>query len=375
MTRVPFIINAPKDIDLFFKLFSAKGLELFLVGGCVRDSILNSTVKDWDLVTNANPDEVERILNAAGIRTLETGKQFGVINAFTDDGEYEFATFRSDGEYSDSRRPDSVTFGTIEDDAKRRDLTINSLYYDILTKEVLDFNGGFDDLKNKLIKTVGVAIDRFNEDKLRVLRTIRFANRFRFTLDSGILSVLNDGITLTGVSPERIRDEFLKTLKTAKNKSNAIKQLEEFGLLAQVFPGLDFRTKNVKRILNSTTITTIAFLLRDNEPDKVAKILNIITYSKDEVKNVKFLLSLFGFKITDLVVVKKKLLSTTLTAVDLKQFAFAVGLDPKLVKNLFEFELTVDGNDVSAEFNVKGKELGDKILELEIINFRKMWGK
>lgn len=380
MEKIKFNIDTPKDIKFIINLFNNNGFEMFLVGGCVRDSYLknrfsNLKIKDWDLVTNANPSEVERLLNfesvSISIYTIAIGEKFGVINAITSEGgSYEIATMRSDGEYNDSRRPDSVTFGSIEDDSQRRDLTINSLYYDVINQEIIDFNNGVDDLDKGIIRTVGDPRKRFEEDRLRVLRTIRFANRYRFTLSSDLELVLRDNLSLAGVSKERIRNEFLSTLKSAKNKSIAVKQFEEFNFLSQVFVGLDINLKKIKEITNVEPLVAVAFMLRDNDINKLSKILNILTYSKDEVKLITFLVSLFDFDETKIVEYRKKLNSLDIPGSPIKQFTRIAGLKKKLIQGLILFKLKEDGIEVSKEFNVKGSELGKKIKELETENFK-----
>lgn len=380
MTKFQFKIDVPNDIQIINGLFHINGFEMFLVGGCVRDSFLQSKfpnlkIKDWDLVTNANPEEVERLLNFTdgdfSIHTIPIGEKFGVINAVTSNGgSFEIATFRSDGEYNDSRRPDSVTFGSIEDDSQRRDLTINSLYYDILDNEIIDFNNGIEDLINGVIRTVGDPRKRFEEDRLRVLRTIRFANRYRFTLSSDLEAVLSENISIIEVSKERIRNEFISTLKSAKNKSIAVKQFEEFGFIPQIFCGLDVNTKKIKEIINVDYLVAIAFILRDNDISKLSKVLNTLTYSKDEVKLITFLVSLFDFDETKIIEYRKKLDSLNVPGSPIKQFTRIAGLKKKLIQGLLLFKLNVDGNDVSKEFNISGPELGKKIKELEINNFK-----
>ena len=176
--RVKMNIPIPEDIIKIKDIFVKNGHKLFIVGGAVRDALLNQPIKDYDLATDALPDKVEQMMQRAGLRTIPTGKAFGVINVFTDNEEFEIATFRSDGEYTDSRRPDSVIFSDIETDAKRRDLRINALYYDIDTSEVIDLVGGLEDLKSGTIQTVGDANERFKEDPLRILRFCRFFSRF-----------------------------------------------------------------------------------------------------------------------------------------------------------------------------------------------------
>ena len=174
--RIKFNIDIPQDILQIKDVFKKNNFKLYVVGGAVRDALLNQIPKDFDLATDAVPDKVEEIMAKAGLRTLPTGKAFGVINVFTDQGEYEVATFRSDE--TKGRNPEVKLGVSIETDAARRDLRINALYYDIDTHEIIDLVGGLDDLKNGTIQTVGNPQERFEEDPLRILRFFRFFCRF-----------------------------------------------------------------------------------------------------------------------------------------------------------------------------------------------------
>jgi tRNA nucleotidyltransferase/poly(A) polymerase len=163
--------DLPDDILKIKDIFKANNFKLFVVGGAVRDLLLKKEPKDFDLATDALPDIVESMLKNK-YRTIATGKAFGVINVFTPTGDFEIATFRSD--IGSGRRPDSVVFTTIDKDVKRRDLTINALFYDIDRGEVVDLVGGVEDLKNMTVNTVGNPMERFSEDPLRILRFFRF---------------------------------------------------------------------------------------------------------------------------------------------------------------------------------------------------------
>ena len=174
--RIKFAMNIPDDIKAIANIFKKNNYEIMVVGGAVRDALLGKAPKDFDLATDAVPDKVEEMMKAAGLRTIATGKAFGVINVFTDQGEYEIASFRTDE--TKGRNPDVKLGVSIETDAARRDLRINALYYDLNTHEIIDLVGGLDDLKNGTIQTVGNPQERFEEDPLRILRFFRFFCRF-----------------------------------------------------------------------------------------------------------------------------------------------------------------------------------------------------
>ena len=162
-------LNIPSDIKKLHKLFKKNGKQLYVVGGAVRDAILGKSPKDFDLTTDAKPDEVEEIAKKGGLSSHPVGKPFGVVLV----DNHEIATFRKD--IGKGRRPDAVDFTDIKGDVKRRDLTINALFYDMGRGEIVDLVGGIADLKKKKIRTVGVPEQRFDEDPLRKLRAVRFA--------------------------------------------------------------------------------------------------------------------------------------------------------------------------------------------------------
>jgi tRNA nucleotidyltransferase/poly(A) polymerase len=238
MKKVSFPLNVPKEVQLLQAAFQEADQELFLVGGCVRDAVLNKPAKDYDLVTSALPDHVEEILQ--DFPTKAVGKSFGVILVSVNGQEFEVATFRKDGQYSDGRHPDQVEFSTLEEDAFRRDLTINALYYNLKTQEVWDFHRGLEDLKNKKTKFVGQALDRLKEDKLRALRFVRFHGRLNagayHTLDQEAAKAIQQVVLAPDISGERIRDEFLKGLESVLNQQNFLYNLNDLGLLPQIFP-------------------------------------------------------------------------------------------------------------------------------------------
>lgn len=229
--RYKIDISLPEDIIKIKNIFINSGYKIFLVGGSVRDALLHKTPKDYDLATDASPDKVIEILKGQSFikNILEIGKSFGVINVITDLNEYEIATFREDT--SKGRKPSVSLNASISTDSLRRDLTINALYYDIDTKEVIDLVSGIDDLKHNIIRTVGKPQDRFDEDPLRKIRSIRFAARFGSKLDDETSNALKINNNLDGVSSERIRDEFLKGIKTTKSVKYFLELLRVYGFL------------------------------------------------------------------------------------------------------------------------------------------------
>ena len=191
---------------------------MHIVGGAVRDALLGKKPKDFDLATDAHPDEVVSILKAGGFDTIgEVGQQFGVVIAKTPSFRegIEIATFRED--IGKGRRPDGVEYSTIDVDVKRRDLTINALFYDIEKGEVVDLVGGVADLQNGHIRTVGNPADRFDEDPLRKLRALRFAGRTGSKLEKETADAIKKDNSLKDISSERIHDEFKKSIVSSKS--------------------------------------------------------------------------------------------------------------------------------------------------------------
>jgi poly(A) polymerase len=213
----------------------AAGHQAYFVGGCVRDLLLGREPQDFDVATSALPDEVLTLFE----KTFAVGAHFGVVLVCTGEPEIttEVATFRSDGVYSDGRHPDAVRFSSSpEEDVKRRDFTINGMLLDPANNQVLDYVGGRNDLQAGLIRAIGDPGDRFAEDKLRMLRAVRFAARFAFDLESRTaIAIRKLAPAVSQVSRERVRDELTRML-TEGHAQRAFEMLDATGLLVQVLP-------------------------------------------------------------------------------------------------------------------------------------------
>src|SRR5260221_8323565 len=207
--------------------------QALLVGGCVRDLPLGGEPADYDVTTDATPEQVTALFPEG----ITVGAQFGVILIPRDGMKVEVATFRSDVGYSDGRHPDSVVYSkTPQEDVQRRDFTINGLLMRHNTSEVLDYVGGQADLRAKVIRAIGEPDRRFTEDKLRMLRAVRFAARFGFEIESDTFRAIRRHVKEIGqVSPERLRDELTKML-TEGAARRAFELLDETWLLQQVLP-------------------------------------------------------------------------------------------------------------------------------------------
>lgn len=205
----------------------------YLAGGCVRDLLLRREPKDYDVATSAPPEQVLRLFPDSS----QVGAHFGVVLVRRNGAQVEVATFRSEGPYSDGRHPDSVTFNADpQTDALRRDFTINAMMMDPFSGEVLDFVGGQQDLRQRVIRTVGNPRERFAEDHLRMLRAVRFAARFRFTIEAGTRAAIRQlASQIRQVAAERVRDELVRIL-TEGGARYGFELLDETGLLRQILP-------------------------------------------------------------------------------------------------------------------------------------------
>lgn len=219
------------------KELRAAGYEALWAGGCVRDLQMGKEPSDYDVATSATPHQVREVFGRR--RTLPVGVAFGVVIVLSPNRppvQVEVATFRTDGGYSDGRHPDSVVFSTAKEDAKRRDFTINGMFYDPLTQTVIDYVSGRPDIANRLIRAIGNADDRIAEDKLRMLRAIRFAAKFSFGIETETrAAIARHAPEIARVSGERINTEVRKTLET-QSAAWAVSEWNEVGLLDFVLP-------------------------------------------------------------------------------------------------------------------------------------------
>ncbi|MDZ7640346.1 MAG: CCA tRNA nucleotidyltransferase [Bryobacterales bacterium] len=209
------------------------GFQAWLVGGCVRDRLLGREPGDYDIATNARPEEIGRIF----LDAIAVGASFGVMLRRNGEAQAEIATFRSEGEYADGRRPDAVVFeDTPEGDSRRRDFTVNALYEDPSSGTVLDFHGGLEDLARKQIRSVGEPARRFAEDHLRMMRAVRFAVRLGFRIEAETAAAIREHAAhIRRIAAERVRDEFSRIL-TEGGARRGMELLDELGLLAGFLP-------------------------------------------------------------------------------------------------------------------------------------------
>jgi len=425
----------PLDQEVFVlkSLFSKSGFDLVAVGGVVRDYLFHAfdgylskfKPKDIDLATDAPPQTVIEILSSDlakqyQIKYLPIGEAFGVIQAQVPQIEnekiigwrsYEIATFRKDSDTGDGRRPDSVTFSNRKDDAQRRDLTMNALFYEIPRnpKEsgtIIDYNNGqgIKDIKNKFARPVGDPAKRFQEDRLRPMRLVRFYNRYNSAgpefieqQDPNTAKALKQFHMMEGVSPERIQKEFIMGLTSCQDTVAYLNTLKHFGMFDRIFQGLrinpniaQLRELKNNGVLYRRPSIVIAWLLLNNSSDQVASTLNALKYPSHGgqgaehklVENVKFLLDLakafepqhinrFSKEREKLLAQNNNQAMIDLQTAEINAWAVLVGLDRNMINHFLQFKRTVFGNDIRLQ-GKKGPALGQAINDLETQNFLKM---
>ena len=268
-TERPFIL--PDYVRAAIEHLDDAGHLAYVVGGSVRDFLLQESVtvkiKDYDIATSADPDEICRLFPSA----ITVGKAFGVLKVpiqardpLTPPVIIEIATFREDLEYRDHRHPTEVRFSGPIEDARRRDFTINALFYDPKTSRILDTVGGVLDLKARLVRAIGAPSARFKEDALRLLRAVRFTTRFEFTLDPATRNAIRERARLIQkISPERIREEFTLML-TGPRPWEAIRMCAELGILGFVLPEVDILRQVSGGLSYRHTLKILEALVRRN---------------------------------------------------------------------------------------------------------------
>ncbi len=233
--------SIPKEVSYVTEQLEKGRFQAFVVGGCVRDLLLGRAPKDWDVTTNAKPDEIIALFPKTFYEN--TYGTVGIVNEETTDptlSVVEVTPYRLEGEYSDNRHPDTVVFSQkIEDDLKRRDFTMNALAYSMSKDEVIDLFGGQNDIENKTIRTVGDSISRFKEDGLRILRAVRFSSELGFQIEADTeKAIIENATLLKNISMERIRDEFTKIIMSDKPMDGLI-AIKKLGLLPYIVPELE----------------------------------------------------------------------------------------------------------------------------------------
>jgi poly(A) polymerase len=286
------------------------GFQALLAGGCVRDMRLGRRPSDYDVATDARPDNVTKLFR----RTLKVGAKFGVVVVLIDKTQVEVATFRTESDYTDGRHPSNVRFTTPAEDAARRDFTINAMFYDPIAKKVIDYYGGQADLKKRIIRTVGDPAERFGEDYLRMLRAVRFSTQLGFSIEPKTKTAICDGAkNITKISGERIAAE-LEGILVSPNRAKGVQLLIETGLAGFIFtgctcPGAGFIVRLLDCLpANISFPLGLAALFAGFETDFALEKCELLKLSRNQNKHIRFLLDNRGKLLRDLSLAELKLL-------------------------------------------------------------------
>ena len=368
----------PQSVKELHELFQSAGKKLYLVGGSVRDFLTGDKPKDFDLATDALPDEVLDIVDGK-FRTNLQGKTFGVVVVFTDEVPegMEIATFRED--LSKGRNPEVKLGVTIEDDVKRRDLTYNSLFYDLDTRQIVDLVGGKEDLQSGITRMVGNPIERFDEDSLRILRAFRFASRYEHPLHKDTESAIQKRKQLENINPEtgemkrisqeRVWEEMKKAFKQAKDYNYYLSFFTKFQMWDEVFPGANINTNLVD---SKDFVVVIANLFKNESTlgltDKLAQEYKI---ELELATKVTLLISLLNFKVEDVFDIYKKKQQCAITDATILEWLKVETIDTNELVKFVEYKPSVSAQELMSQ-GFKGKSLGDEIKRLEIEKFKQM---
>ena len=283
-----FKMKLPKNVSSILNTLKSNGYEAYVVGGCVRDAVLNMTPSDYDITTSATPDEIKRLFK----KTIDTGIKHGTVSiVFYDDNVpsvYEVTTFRIDGEYEDSRHPKNVIYTkNLIEDLSRRDFTINAFAYDE-KKGLIDEFMGILDLKKKLIRCIGNPTDRFTEDALRILRSVRFAAKLGFNIESSTENAVKIlAPTLQNISKERVQVEITKILTS--DNPDFIKKVFELGL--SLYITKDFKYIKVSNLFRTKNVSVAYASLLYNDEKLAHGIMKDLKLSNEVIKNVMAMLN------------------------------------------------------------------------------------
>ena len=374
-------IPLPNDIIEISNAYIKAGKDIFLVGGAVRDFIQGVKPKDWDLVTNALPNESKDILKGFRVSD-EQGKNFGVLRVYTKDEPegYEIASYRRDISGGRDTKGDDqkVEMGgdvTIEDDCNRRDLTMNALFYDIKNKKIVDLVGGVDDIKNGVVRAVGDASQRFIEDRLRILRIFRFAARTGGQIDQKTADSIKKDNRLKNIGPkddvsqERIWEEMRKAWSQAKDYRNYLAFFSKFDMWNQVFPGIEVCELFVD---TKDFVVEIASLFRNENTEGLEnKMVQDFRIEIETAKKVVFLIDFIKMRVDDVFDVYKKKVGSGISDSTILEWLSITGNETPMLIKFVGYKPSVSSQELMKQ-GYKGKDLGIKIKELESETFDKL---
>jgi tRNA nucleotidyltransferase/poly(A) polymerase len=361
------------------KAITLKAKTLFIVGGAVRCFLLGQTPSDYDLVTDAHPEEAEKILHQAKppIKVTSVDKKMGKITVNVDGETYEIHTMRKEPK-TGKRNKDSdkesggATFTVdTKEDSQGRDLTVNSLYYDINAKKIIDHVGGLRHLKDGVVKFNGKGSDRLGEDGTRKFRALRILN----TMPHGKLDPDSEKDIQSNkdeeIAPEEIREEFLKAIKNLHtNVTKVLQSYDKVGLLDALFPGLELDRNFPDCKTCKTPPIVLASLLKKNKPSKLVKVLKELKYSEREIKDAVYLINLLVFHPDYIYDYKKEILNTSLTKRQILDWAKMNDLDKNVIEKLVDYKFSVNHQELIDQ-GLNGDELRNSVRDLEAKNFKK----
>lgn len=280
-----------KNAESIISAIQKAGYTAYFVGGCVRDILMNRTPVDYDISTNALPDEIISLFQESRL----VGKKFGVVIVKAGNNWVEVATFRSDHSYSDGRRPDRIDFTDAEHDAQRRDFTINAIFMNPTNGELHDYVNGINDIKEGIVRTVGNPDQRFSEDYLRILRAIRFTSSFNFRMEQHTMnSIKKNAHLVASISMERINNEFSRMLMESRDMRNPILLLGELGIMKHLIPELSELLST-----NSESLTRTLNMLHNAEHRSITLIFAILFHTVESYKTTEHVLHRLRFSRKD----------------------------------------------------------------------------
>lgn len=354
-----------KDVTL-------KSKKIYIVGGAVRDYMLGHTPRNYDLATDAHPQEVEAILRQArpAIRITKQDPKKGLTHISVDGEEYELHTLQKK-----SGNPDEGNVFTTNpgEDCEGRDFTINALYYDVIANSIIDHCGGLRHLKDGEIKPIGKADEKM-KDGMTKYRAMRMAN----TVPNGKFDdATKQALTKSAgedddVSPEKVREEFLKGLEHAHSDVRKyIKSYADHGLLQKVFPKLQLNADLPECGTCKNRAIVLAYLLKDNKPAKLVTKLKELKYTDREIKDAVYLINLLWFAPDHVYEFKKELLNTSLTKRQVVDWAKMNKLDKDMIEKLVNYNLRINGGDLAEREGLQGDQLRGRIKSMEADEFKK----
>lgn len=363
----------PQSVKDLNEIFKKSGKKLYLVGGSVRDFLTGDKPKDFDLATDALPDEVIKILQSYNYDFNLQGKAFGVVVVYTKDCPegIEIATFRED-QYGDklgkTRNPD-VKFSTIEKDVMRRDIPFNAMFYDLDKREIVDLVGGKEDLEKGITRFVGDPDIRIEEDALRILRSIRFTSRYGFVISEETKkSIRKNKNKLSIITKERIWEEFKKAFNQSKDFNHYLNIIDDLDLWSEIFPESDINTNTVD---TKNFLIIIANLFKNSDVNGLErKMIQDYKIERETAKKVVFLISFLNFKPDHVFDFYKKKQQSGIKDSTILEWLEVNNINDKWMIKFIDYKPSVSAEELMSQ-GFKGRELGIKIKEIEVENFKK----